>query len=322
LTFAEYLDQWLANYAKGNVAPKTFERWEEICKKHLAIHLGAIAIKNLSALAIQAYYTEASKSGRRDGKGGLAPRTVHHHHRVLYQALKHAVRWRLIARNPAEDVDPPKAERTKIEVLDIEGVGKLLATTKGSRLHTPSLLAVTTGMRRGEVLGLHWSDVDLDAARLTINWSLEETKAGGLRLKKPKSKAGCRTITLSPLTVDALHRHKVQQMEERLQLGLGRNDDGLVFTNIDGEPRKPRNFSKEFDRIVGKAGIKRITFHGLRHTHITQLLKDGEHIKVVSERAGHSSVAITLDLYGHVVPGMQEDAALKVDAAWGKALQE
>ncbi len=176
-------------------------------------------------------------------------------------------------------------------------------------------------MRRGEVLAIRWKDISLDKAILNVNQSLEQTKEG-LRFKEPKSKKSKRQITLSPLTVDALRRHKVAQMEERMALGLGRNDDGLVFTHFEGGTIKPNVFTKKIDRIAKRAKLDGFSFHVLRHTHITQLLRDGENIKVVSERAGHSSVATTLDIYGHVLPGMQEAAALKVDAAWGDALAE
>ncbi|MEE9544053.1 MAG: site-specific integrase [Rhodospirillales bacterium] len=212
-------------------------------------------------------------------------------------------------------------EQTEIQILDQDDAPKLLSAAKSTRLHVPVILALTTGMRRGEVLAIRWQDIDLDGAVLTVIQSLEQTKAG-LRFKPPKSKKSRRRISLSPLTVDALRRHKVKQLEERLALGLGKNDSGLVFTTVEGEPVNPRKFSKDFYWIVKRSKIKRVTFHGLRHTHITQLLKDGEHIKVVSERVGHSSIAITLGVYGHVIPGMDEDTALRVDAAWGNALQE
>ena len=162
--------------------------------------------------------------------------------------------------------------------------------------------------------------MDLDKGELRVEQALEQTK-DGLRLKSPKTKRSRRTITLPALTVQALQAHRVEQMKERMQLGLGRND-GLVFTRFDGEAVNPRNFSKEFSRIVTAAGVKRVTFHGLRHTHITHLLAAGEHVKVVSERAGHASVAITLEIYGHVIPGMQQDTARRVDAAFRSVLEE
>jgi integrase len=176
----------------------------------------------------------------------------------------------------------------------------------------PVLLAATTGMRRGEVLALHWRDLDLGVGRLTVRRTVEQTKSG-LRFKEPKTKGSRRTITLPAITIEALARHKAQQAEERMQLGLGKCD--LVFTRWDGEPVNPRNFTKEFSRCVRAAGTRPIGFHGLRHTHLSHLMASGVPVKVVAERAGHASAKMTLDVYGHVLPGMQEDVARQVDAA-------
>ena len=320
-SLGEYLDRWLRDYAKVQLAPKTFERFSEIITKHLKPALGAIVLKDLKPLHIQGYYSDALESGRLNGKGGLSPRTVHHYHRILFQALRQAVKWRLLAINPAEAVTPPKPEETEIEILDNGEISRLLREARPTRSFPAILLAATTGMRRGEVLAVRWRDINLDAAVLTVNQAVEETKAG-LRVKAPKTKRSRRNITLPALTVEALRRHRVRQLEERLQLGLGRDHDGLVFTDLEGGLVRPRNLTKEFGRIVKRAGLRSVTFHGLRHTHITMLLEDGVNPKVVSERAGHASVAITLQLYGHVLPNMQADAAAKVDAALRGTLEE
>jgi integrase len=253
-------------------------------------------------------------TGRRDGKGGLSPRTVQHTHRVLKQALRQAVQWRLLAVNPCEAVEPPKVEEPEIEVLSQGEVATLLRAAEGGRMYAPILLALTTGMRRGEVLGVRWSDVDLDGATLRVEQAVEQTKAG-LRFKPPKTKRSRRTITLPALTVTALRRHRAQQAEERLALGLAGADDWLVFTRYDGATVEPRFFTKSFTRLAASAGLPHVTFHGLRHTHVTQLLAAGEHVKVVSERAGHSSVAVTLQIYAHTIPGMQTGVADRLDAA-------
>ena len=283
--------------------------------------LGAVALKDLKPLHIQGHYTDALESGRLNGKGGLSARTVHHHHRILSAALKQAVRWRMIAINPAEAVTPPKPEETEIEILNDKELVTLLRAAHGTRSYPAILLAATTGMRRGEVLAVRWRDIDIDAGVLTVNQAVEETKAG-LRVKTPKTKRSRRNITLPALTVEALRRHRVRQLEDRLQLGLGRDHDGLVFTDLEGGLVRPPNLTKEFGRIVKRTDIRRVTFHGLRHTHITNLLADGVNAKVVSERAGHSNVAITLQLYGHVIPNMQADAAARVDAALRGTLEE
>ncbi len=276
--------------------------------------LGAKSLSDLKPLAIQSYYSQALTEGRRDGKGGLAARTVLHHHRVLCAALRQAVRWRLLAINPAEAAEPPRPGHAEIDILMDDDLHKLLKTARPTRSYPAILLAATTGMRRGEVLGLRWLDIDLATGILTVNHTLEETKAG-LRLKEPKTKRSRRNITLPALMVDTLRSHKAAQAQERLMLGLGRDKNGYVFAALDGGPIRPRNFSKEFSRIVERAGVRRVSIHSLRHTHASQLLRDGVHVKVVSERLGHSTVSITLDVYAHTIPNMQADAAARIDAA-------
>lgn len=320
-TVSEYLRDWLDNYARHAVSGNTFERYEGIVTKHLIPALGHIRLVDLKPLAIQAYYTEALQSGRRDGAGGLLPITVRHHHRVLFEALRQAVKWRLLAINPAETVDAPRADQKEIEILDAAELTVVLKTAKPTRSYPAILLAATTGMRRGEVLGLRWKDIDLDKAVLNVNHTLEETKAG-LRLKEPKSRTSRRNIALPELTVRQLRQHRAQQSQERLQLGLGRDDKGYVFANLEGGPIRPRNLTKEFSRIVTRAGVRKVSLHSLRHSHASALLRDGVHVKVVSERLGHSNISITLQVYAHVMPSMQADAAALIDAAMGASLED
>ena len=318
LTLGGWLGQWLEE-ASNTVSPKTHERYSEIVNKHLVPALGAIALGKLAPVHIQGYYSEALKSGRRDGKGGLSAQTVRHHDRVLNVALKRARALRLIATNPVEDVTRPQVERREMQVLAPDESAKLLATASTTRLYAPIFLAFATGLRRGELLALRWCDVDLPGRSLRVVQSLEQTK-GGLRFKAPKTKRSRRNIALSPSVVEVLKHHKAEQAKERLLLGLGKDERGLVFAQNTGDILNPRNFSKEFARVVKRAGVRPITFHGLRHGHITALLQVGVHPKVASERAGHSSVALTMDLYSHVVEGMQEDAALRIDAGLRKVL--
>ncbi len=322
LTVAEYLEHWLETYARPNVAPTTCQRWASMIRVHLAPAFRTVLLKDLSPIDVQSHYTRALASGRHDGTGGLSAQTVKHHHRLLSQALKQAVRWRLLSRNPASDVKAPSPEYREIEFLDKQELTIFLKSAQGSRNYAPILLAATTGMRRGEILGLRWKDVDLNRATLTVNQSLEQTRAGGLRFKPPKTKRGRRSLILPQLTVEALQLHRIWQMEERLLLGLGRHAADLVFAGLDGGPIRPDTFSKAFERLVALSGVRRITLHGLRHTHISHLLMDGVHVKVVSERAGHASVSVTLDRYAHVIPTMQEDAAALVDQHLREALHE
>jgi integrase len=214
-----------------------------------------------------------------------------------------------------------RARKVQLTTLDATQSATLLAAIKHTALYLPSLLALYTGMRRGEILALRWRDVDLAAAQLTVFRSLEQTKKGGLRFKEPKRESSRRTIAIPALAVDELRRHKREQGEQRMRLGLGAFDDeSLVVCRHDSEPMRPRTMTIEFGRLVRRvAGIPRVRFHDLRHTHVTMMLQLGVNPKVVSERAGHSTVAFTLQVYGGVQPGMQEEAAAKIDAAFRRA---
>ena len=323
LTVADQLRAWRDGRARMRGSPKTHERWTEIIDLHLIPALGSVRLRDLGKDAIEAYFAEALASGRRDGKGGLAHRTVSHHRTVLSMAMKAAVPA-LLPRNVVGDADLPQPDAASAgnddfedleerEVLDEKSARDLLGAVKDTRLYAPVLVALTTGMRRGELLGLRWRDVDLDGAVLRVRTSLEQTK-GGLRLKAPKTKAGRRTITLPLVTVEALREHRRTQLEERFALGLGRPE--MVFTRYDGELVNPRNFSKEYRRIAKAAGVD-VTFHALRHTHASELLRKGVSIAAVSKRLGHSKISTTLNIYAHALPGEQDEAAALMDAALG-----
>lgn len=313
LTVAEYLERWLADQAQHRVSGKTFERYAEIVRKHLVPAIGAHRLGKLAPLHIQEYYGRALTAGRRDGAGGLSAQTVKHHHRILSEALHQAVRWRLLQINPCQFVDPPRPTRREMKIIDPAQMGTLLSAVGTGPMHIPVLLAITTGMRRGEILGLRWRDVRLDDAVLSVTQTLEQT-AKGVTFKEPKTERSRRTIALPSLAVDALRRHKAQQAEQRLKLGPIYADHDLICCRTDGTPLSPRAVTKAFAVIASalKLGVR---FHDLRHSHISHLLAAGVHPKVASERAGHASVSITLDVYSHVIPSMQEDAAKRIDAA-------
>jgi len=314
LTVAEYLEAWLADHAQHRVSAKTFERYAEIVHKHLIPGIGGQRLGKLSPLQIQAHYSALLTNGRRDGRGGLSTQTVKHHHRVLSQALRQAVRLHLISRNPAADVDPPRPVRREMKIIDPEQTATLLkAARERPALAVPVMLAITTGMRRGEILALRWADVDLDRASLSVTRTIEQTSKG-LGLKEPKTQRSRRTITLPALAVDDLRRHRKRQAEALLGLGVRQHRDTLVCARPDSSPVSPRALTKAFALLVAELKLS-IRFHDLRHSHLSHLLAAGVHPKVASERAGHASVSITLDLYSHLLPGMQEDAARRIDAA-------
>ena len=196
----------------------------------------------------------------------------------------------------------------------------MIERTKGTALYMPILLAVTTGMRRGEVLAVRWSDIDLDSGILSVTRTLEKSRYGGLNFKQPKTQKSRRTISLPAITVEALRLHRVEQAELMLSLGAGWNEDGLVCMRDAGDPINPDTLTSNYKNLARRLDLPSPRFHDLRHTHATQLLKAGIHPKIAQERLGHATIAVTLDLYSHIMPGMQEDAAMKVDRVLKTAL--
>ena len=317
VTVGDWLKQWIEE-ARHNVAPKTHERYSEIVHKHLVPALGDLPLAKLAPAHIQAFYSDALKNGRLDGRGGLSPQTVLHFDRVLNRAMKGARKLRLIPVNPVEDVERPKVEEREMQTLTDEEATRLLAAASTTRIYVPIVLALATGLRRGELLALHWQDLDLSTGIVEVVRSLEQTSAG-LRFKTTKTKRGKRPVVLPASVLEVLRDHKAKQAEERLLLGLGKGD--VVFTRVNGQPISPDSFTSWVARVAKRAGTSHIMpVHGLRHTHITNLLRANVHPKVASERAGHSRVGFTLDRYSHVIPSLQEDAALRIDAGFRKTL--
>ena len=316
----EYLDRWLKDYAGQAASPKTLERYHQIIDGNIKPALGGYTLPKLKPLHIQSFYTEARTTGRKDGKGGLSAQTVLHFHRILHRALGQAVKWQLLVRNPVDAVEPPRPERKEMKVLDNAGTAQLLKKLDGSLLYMPVIIAVTTGMRRGELLALSWRNVDLKSGQITINQALEQTKEG-VRFKTPKTDRSRRGVALPSFVVDILKAHKKEQAETRLRLGPAYENNDLVFPRPDGTVWPPDSFSTAFAAFIRRSKLPHVRLHDLRHSHATQLLLQGVHPKVVSERLGHSKVGITLDTYSHVLPGMQEDAAEKIDIALRIAIQ-
>lgn len=319
ITLGDFLSRWV-DHIQSQVSPKSHERYAGIVNQNLKPALGAVALTKLKPAQISDAYSKALVSGRRDDKaGGLSPRTVGHMHRVLKQALSQAVRWELLTRNPADAVDPPKVDWKPMQTYDLPQTADLIDAVRGTPIFVPALLGVLCGLRRGEICALRWRNVDLAAGQVSVVESLEQTKAG-LRFKSPKSGKG-RTVALSETVVEELRAHRVKRAQEMLQLGVGLSDDHLVIAHADGSIVQPIYVSQQWARSIAKTPLARLRFHDLRHAHATHLLANGVHPKVAGERLGHSKVGITLDLYSHVIPGMQEDAVATVDAALKTALR-
>ena len=320
-TIGEYARHWAATIAPSRAAPKTLERYVEIIEKHIVPQIGTVALQKLTGSRVDEFYQHLRTNGRRNRKGGLAAQTVQHIHRLLSQILSSAVKAGALRISPMAAVQTtPKVRREEVHILDDAQLGTLLKHLKGRAIYMPVLMAASTGMRRGEILALRWSDIDLDRQTLQVAQVVEQT-SDGLAIKEPKTDRSRRTIALPARLIPELRQHRRAQSELRLKLGQGKSANDLVFPTWEGELRSPQSFSKEFAREVDACDLD-VTFHGLRHTHITHLLRSGVPVHVVSARAGHANPTVTLNIYAHLLPGQQEGAAAVVDAALRTALED
>jgi len=322
LTVGEYLEQWLRGYVATNTAPTTADGYSDIVKAHLIPSLGSIPLVALHPSHIQAYYSHMLESGRRDGKGGLSAQTVKHHHRVLYEALKHAVKHGVLIRNVAEAVDSPRPDSKEMVTLEPDNVYPFLNAARETPYYTLFYTAIYTGLRRSELLGLRWQDIDLDLATLSVVQTLHHVPGKGYIFREPKTKHSRRLVDLSPSLAVLLREYRANQELERKLLGRLLMPDALVFCYPDGIPLPPNSVTKAFRELAKSLGLSGIRLHDLRHTHATLMLRQGVHPKVVSERLGHSSVAITLDTYSHVLPGIQAAAAQRFDEGLQRTREE
>lgn len=311
ITLGDYLtEKWLP-IQQAQLRPSTFDSYRRNIENHVIPAIGRIPLQKLAPEDLDTFYARLLTSGRRNGdRGGLAPKTVRSIHRIIHKALKDALRKGSVVRNVAEAADPPKltaAKQEDIKAWTAEELRYFLGRIRDHRLYPAIHLSSHTGMRRGEILGLRWSDVDFDEARLAVRQALISV-AYEVQLSDVKTDTGRRTIDLDEGTVAILRRWKKEQTEERLAAEKYTNQD-QVFCRPDGTWLHPDLFSKTFDRMVAKSGLPPISLHDLRHTHATLMLRAGVKVKVVSERLGHSSPAFTMSVYQHVLPGMQAEAA-------------
>jgi integrase len=302
-TVGEFLEEWLAASAAA-LRPSTVAGYEHVLNNWVIPRIGHIRLSQLGPMHVSDLHASLLSSGRGDGRGGLSSRSVIYAHRILNSALSDAVRWGLVPRNVAALVRPPRLVTKEMKVWSADDARRFLDGVSEDRLYAMWLLFVMTGMRRGEVLGLRWQDVDLAARRLAVRQTLVEV-AYKIHFSEPKTKRSRRSVSLDPVTCEVLACHRERHRSERLL----DDDSELVFTMPDGRPLQPQNVSQSFVNTIRRLGLPVIRLHDLRHTSASLALAAGIHPKVVSERLGHSSVTITLDTYSHVVPGLQEAAA-------------
>lgn len=306
----DYLKNWLSTYAKLNLAPKTYSSYKEIIDKYITPKLGMISLEKLKPLHIQNFYTCCLTEYKLSGT------TTLYCHRILHVALNQAIKWQLIKTNPCNMVNKPRKDRPEMNVLDTNEVDLLLNRIKDLSLYMPVLLAVTTGMRRGELCGLKWENVDLDNGILYVKSQLQLID-NSKQLMPLKTAASKRKIILLDHTIPILKVYKEKQEENKKIYGDNYNKENFVLSHIDGTPYDPdyitRNFARWMNTLSKELNIPKVRFHDLRHTHATLLLKAGANIKAVSERLGHTSVAMTLNTYSHLLPDMQMDAVTKLN---------
>lgn len=298
MKYSEYLDYWKEK-TFYNLEITTKEGYIQKIEKHIKPYLGNIYLENLKPLHLQNFYDEKLKSGKLDGKGGLSTRTVLALHRIIYSSLEQAVKWQLVIRNVAQAVEPPKAKKYQAKYLTDKQTEELIENSKNTEIYIPIILAIYTGARRGEILGLKWQNVDLEKGIIKIVDNLCVTK-NGLIIKQPKTNSGIRTIAISNNLIKILKKHKIKQMENKIKLGEYYKENNMVCCYEDGRPFNPKRFSAKFHELLEKNKLQLIRFHDLRHSHASLLVKLGIKPKVISERLGHSNISITMDLYSHL----------------------
>jgi len=317
LTMAAWIrESWLP-MTQTRVKPSTYDSYRSNMDTHVLPTLGNRPLQQLTPPMLNALYADLLARG--NGRGPLAPKTVRYIHTIIHKALADAVDAGILPANAADRSKPPRPNRggtKQIECWEAEELAEFLRVVEGTRLEAAWRLAAMTGMRRGEVLGLRWSDVDLDGSRLAVRNAIVSVAYAVLE-SSPKSHQA-RVIDIDPATTALLRRHRERQRQAREELGDEYVDHGLVVCAQDGRPIHPQSFSQAFGRVLEQAGLRKIRLHDLRHTHATIAVKARVPVKVISERLGHESPAFTLKQYAHVMPGMQAEAAERIAAAVGR----
>lgn len=322
MTLKELLTRWLASDVKLGSAKK-YRDYESICRCHLIPALGQRLVQELAPLEIQEYIGRALESGkiirRKGGKierGPLALESVRKHYAVLSAALNRAVDWGIIARSPTVGVSLPGSDdedEGDLEAWSADECARFLRAASKVPNYPIYALALGTGLRQGELFGLKWDDVDFEAMTIRVRRTLRKPTTPP-QFGPPKTQASRRTISISPALAKMLRSIRVSQKADKLRLGPEYEDYGLVFCQPNGRPMHPNNLAKrEFVRLKATAGVPDISWHGMRHTHATELIRKGVHVKVISARLGHTSIRTTMDIYGHLLPDMQSDAAVAID---------
>jgi integrase len=312
-TIKQFLEYWLEDVEKPTIRLGTYLNNHTLVHKHLIPGLGHHKLQKLTTQHVQSFYAKKLKEGTSAGR-------IQKMHGVLHKALTHAKRLKLVGSNVTEDVELPKQEGYDAPVLTPEQAQLLLTCARSRNLEVLLALAVATGMRRGEILALRWSDIDLVKGTLQVSRTLSYYAKHGFVEGKPKTKSSSRTILLPPFLLDLLKVHNIREVERRLKAGDAWVDRDLIFSDTVGDFIFPPTLLNWFYRLLKDAGLPRMHFHDLRHSAATILISQGVPANMVQELLGHSDVAITLGIYGAVVPSMRKDAADKMDSLFGEKM--
>jgi integrase len=316
MSLAAFLEQWLT-YSAGNVKGGTLRTWRSRCDAWIIPTLGHKRLRDVKPLDVERLLKSITDAGRSSSTANVV-------HATLRTALNQAVRWELIQRNPCSAVKPPRSTPPEMRVWDAKQAARVIdAARSDSQYGALWRLAITTGMRVGELLGLRWADVDGDRLTISVRQTLARGERGAPTLGTPKTPKSRRTIAITLADAEVLRSHRAHQAAIRLACPTWHQLD-LVFCRDDGKPTHPNSLARAFAQLIEAAGVPRIRMHDMRHSAISLMLANGIPVKVVSERVGHASATMTMDRYAHVLPGMQESAAAKLaqvlDDAGGMAI--
>ena len=309
-TLKQHLENWLENIQKHAVRINHYINTRTIIRKHILPKLGHIQLRQLNEQHIQSLYAQKLDEKK-------SAKTIHHIHDVLHKALAQAVTWRLVVRNVCDGVTLPRLSRYEYPVLTEEQAQKLLEVMRGHRFEVLLALALTTGMRHGELLSLHWQDINFERGTLQVRRSVSRVRGQGYKVFEPKTPRGRRMLTLPLFVLDMLKQHRVIQEEVMQKAGIQWQDHDLVFCNQYGSFLRPDRVRKQFQKLLAEAGLPYMRVHDLRHSAATLLISMGVPVKVVQEILGHSNISTTLNIYSHVLPGMQDEAMGKWDHLFG-----
>jgi len=305
ITLEVYLNEWL-DIHKMSLKPRIGERYEQIARDYIIPYIGKFKLKDIRVEKVENLYQELLKDGK-------SVRTVRWVHSILHRSLKDAIKRGLVGFNAAHGARLPKNQQKEIEILNEEEVLQFLITANGTQYECLYHLAIKTGMRQGELFGLKWSDLDWGNGYLRVQRQVQRVTGQGLVFMQPKTKAGRRSIQLGEGTLELMRKHLAQQNMEKAFAGMKWKDFNLIFPSKLGTPLWPSNFLKDYKALLKKAGLRELRFHDLRHTAASLMLNHGVPVLVVSKILGHSKASTTLDIYGHLIPIMQEGVASLMD---------